>query len=634
MASFYVQGKQLRCHFRGTNSFQDMVAVLKKHHCSFNPQTKDWTVPLFKYKQVLDDIQAFEVTEMSAADEALLQKLLDGESELVKSPTRLLFKPSLLRFPPLIGKDPFQDFQRVDITRAINRNRYGLFLDMGLGKAYIAAAIIAHLRYYGLAKKVILVSSNIGAANMVHELLKFLFIDASEIVSMTKMGTEREPFADPSKTIFITNYGTFRNICDHYYDKKHPRKMEKVVDKKTGKIKEKKAKRPDYEAAVLPLKEWLGSEDGILLLDESHALANPKSEQTKRMMSHLDFFKYRYLFTGTPADKNEKLYTQCKILDNALVHSLGFTAWIQEYNQVGNHFSPYAINPEGWRYEKIKALNERLTADYAVFRKSKDVLEIPTNYIKKLYLEMTKEHRVIYEAFVRSTMEDVQSRRGGLLTRDVLNTFPYLQIALDNPSLLKDKHANLLNPELAHAVQKFSFNGDHAKVDTLLDIIDEHVTEREEKGIIWILHPDTAHKLQHLLTDYHPLVITGETPNEDRPGILEEFRKNPKHRLLIASIPVLNTSITLVEAKFQVYFERVYNYSQFTQSIARISRNGQDQETRTYILLFDFTIDIVLDINLSNKDMLNSKLLSKEFLTQHEWKKIFNGTETTDWSFI
>jgi SNF2 family DNA or RNA helicase len=632
MITVSVRKKNIICNFRGTDSFTEIVEVLKNNRCTFNPTQKDWTIPLFKYDRVIEELQDFDILEISQFDENALQALRDGDSELEKSPTRIIFDPSLLRYPPLKGKPPFEDYQKLDITRAINRNRYGLFLEMGLGKAYISAAIIAHLRHHNKAQKVLLVSSNIGAANMVHELLKFLYIDPSEIICMTKVKKDRELFKSDKK-IVITNYNTFRHICDYYYDKKHPRKVEKVTGK-NGKVREKKLKRPDYEAAVLPLKEWLEGQEGILLLDESHALANPKSEQTKRMMSHLDFFKYRYLFSGTPADKNEKLFTLCKVLDNALVHSLGYTAWTQEYNNTGNMFSKYAINPDGWKYDKIKALNERLMKDYAVFRKAADCLEIPKNYIKKVYLEMDPEvHRFIYEAFVKSTLERVQHRKGGMLTRDVLNTFPYLQMALDNPELLTKKHADLLTPELQSAVDVFDFEEDHVKVDTLKDILSEHVGELDERGIVWIWHPDTAYKLAKILKDYNPLVIIGETEDDFRPEILETFRNDKSHKILIASIPVLNTSVTLVEAKFQVYFERVYNYSQFTQSIARISRYGQDQETRTYILIYDNTIDVVLDINLSHKDVLNNKLLSKEFLTQNEWKAIFNCTETTDWGF-
>jgi len=559
------------------------------------------------------------------ADEILIEQLKREVVELKKSPTRLLFKSELLRYPPLAGKHPNEEYQKLDITRAINRNRYGLFLDMGLGKAYISAAIIAHLRHYNKAHKVLLISSNIGAANMVHELLKFMYIDPEEIICMTKVGKDRELFKN-EKSIVITNYNTFRNICNYYYDKSHPRKTIKQTDA-SGKQKNKKEPRKEFRSAVLPLQEWLGGQPGILLLDESHSLADNSSQQTKHMVHHLKFFEYRYLFTGTPADKNEKLYTQCKILDASLVHNLNYNQWCQEYNKVGNNFSPYAINPNGWRYEKIKELNEKLTSDYVVFRKASDCLDIPKNYIKKMYVELTKEHRFIYEAFVRSALDYIQSSTGGLLTRDIINAFPYLQLALDNPDLLIQNHPDLLTPELRKAVENFNFKENAKKIEVLEDIVAFHAKDLKEKGIVWIWHPDTAYKLQEVLKEYNPLVIIGDTPEETRQQILQEFREGSTHRILIASILVLNTSVTLTQAKFQVYVERVYNYSQYTQSIARISRHGQDQQTYTYPLIYDNSIDVVLSINLDQKDILTNKLVSKGFLTQQEWKKIFNCTE-------
>jgi len=112
--------------------------------------------------------------------------------------------------------------------------------------------------------------------------------------------------------------------------------------------------------------------------------------------------------------------------------------------------------------------------------------------------------------------------------------------------------------------------------------------------------------------------------------ILEKFKTDESHKILIANIQVLNTSVTLIEATFQVYFERVYNFAQYWQSIARIHRIGKRKETITYVLIFDNSIDVALDINLSNKDLLNSKILSKEFLSLDAWKSIFTATDTGD----
>lgn len=42
---------------------------------------------------------------------------------------------------------------------------------------------------------------------------------------------------------------------------------------------------------------------------------------------------------------------------------------------------------------------------------------------------------------------------------------------------------------------------------------------------------------------------------------------------------------------------------------------------------------IEIDYRAINNDLLNTKILSKEFLTQNEWKEIFNLTETSDWAY-
>ena len=624
MISVFVQDKKILCSFYGTDVFASIVATLKQFRCHFDPKKKVWEIPLAKYETVLNALQDLDTIQLSAADEAEIAKLDSGLSELRFAPQRMMFHPELLRWPPFKGKHPYEDYQLQDIMRALNRNRYGLYLDMGLGKAYIAAAIIAHLRYYKLANKVILLSSNIGAPNMVHELKKFIVdLDPNEIAFLGKISRVKKPDREifqPDKHIVVTSYNTFRHLSDHYHEKfAKPAKKDEGKKKKSG-----------YLKPPIPLEEWLGGEPGILLLDESHNLANPQSEQTKRVAMHAPFFEYRYEFTGTPADKPEKLYAQLKLLDPALVRGMRYQDWCAEYNEVGNYWSSWAINPDGWKYDKLQELNTTVTKNYAVFRKSEDVLELPPNIIKKLYTSMDSKHRAIYEAFVKSALDDIKERTGRLGTRDIVNSFPYMQMALDNPPKLLADHRSLMSQELIKVIEGFKLEKDHTKVDLLLDILEEQIDNNAERGIVWVWHPDTAKQLAKLLEKYNPLMIIGEVDDDDRMSILEKFKTDESHKILIANIQVLNTSVTLIEATFQVYFERVYNFAQYWQSIARIHRIGKRKETITYVLIFDNSIDVALDINLSNKDLLNSKILSKEFLSLDAWKSIFNATDTGD----
>ena len=808
MVTIFIEEEVICCKFY-TDAFDSVVAILKEHRCHYKPARKYWEIPIIRYEKVLEALQDVDTIQISEADQRLIPQLSLGKPELRLSKIRLTFHGELLRWPPIQGKPPFEDFQLRDILRSINRNRYGLFLDMGCiegsaivsinrqgatkkisletlykkfnhlestdgrygwdssktyirsllegrfglnevlavlykgrkvvyrlqlqsgkelkltedhellaennewkelkyfqigekiltngvptcsrcdgtervitnpkakyagnhfnrgffhhaskkevvmipridtivsitscgvedvydvvcgdphhnfvangivvhncGKAYIAAAIVAHLRYYGLADKVLLISSNIGAANMVHEMKKFIIdLNPDEITCLTKISRvkkkDREIFK-PETRMIITNYSTLRHLSDHYHAKEG------------GKSKA-------YRKAPIPIEEWLGGKPGILLLDESHALGNPASQQTKRIQMHVPFFEYRYEFTGTPADKPEKLYSQLKVLDEALVHNLSYQDWCVEYNNVGNTWSSYAINPQGWKHDKLQALNARVTKDYAIFRKSIDCIDLPPNIIKKLYTRLDTKHRSIYQAFVTTTLNHIRETTGKLGTRDIMNAFPYMQMALDNPSLLLS-HSHVLGNELQETIESFNFEKDSTKVEMLTDILEERIGEQGERGIIWVFHPDTAHKLMKIYEKYNPLYIVGEIADADRMPIIEKFKTQTEHKILIAGIPVLNTSITVTEATFQVYFERVYNFAQYWQSMARIHRIGQTKTTVTYVLIFDESIDISLDINLETKDALNSKILSKEFLSLQEWKKVFNAKDSGDFS--
>jgi len=615
------------CKFWSPDSFTDIVATLKQHRCRFSPESKSWTIPHQKYDRVLEDLQEFDIVDTSLFDEQQIYNITAGQPELKISTTRMLFDNKLLKHPPRLGKTPFEHYQQEDITKAFNRNRYALYWEVGTGKAYAKAAIIAHLRAHGKAKKVLLLSSGIGSINMVHELKKFLPLNENEIVAVTKAGKDREPFKKDA-SIVVTNYNTFRIICEHYEKLKFPKKIAKRKEE-LKKAKEEGKKAPKKSATkpeVLPLLEWFDGEDAILLMDECHLISNPDAEQTKWMLAHCDRFEYRYQFSGTPFDKNEKLYAQLRILDPSLTLRLSFSDWKEHYAILGTEFSQYGIRT--WKYDKIKELNEKVRKGYGgIIRKASEVLAIPPNHIKKMYVDLSPLQKSIYRAFTISTLERLQENKKALLTRDIINTFPFLQMAIDQPQELLVKHPDLLSPELTRMIKEFDYEEDHAKIDLTDEIVKEHVDEKDEKGILWYWHPATAHALMKKYAKYKPLMILAETPDDERAKILELFRTSKEHKLLLGSILILNTSITLVEAKFQVYLERVYNYSQFTQSMGRISRIGQDQETQTYIPIADNTIDCALDVNLSTKDLLNNKLLSKDFLTLDEWKRIFNYSE-------
>ena len=323
MIYIWTEDDSIICNFNGDH-FHEVVDLLKFHSCQFLPKKKSWKLSVVKFEEILSGLINIDSIDMSESTKKSIEELKTFKPELEKHPTRLLFKQELLKFPPIIGKPPNEDYQKKDILRSISRNRQGLFLDMGLGKSFEAAAIISHLRYYGLAHKVLFISSNIGGLNILSELKKFINIknsddlENSELYYQFKIGKDRD-FFKKDKDILLTNYNTFRIICD-YYNKK------------------KKKSSSSYRKPVAPVEEWLQGKEGILILDESHNIGNQGSLQSQAILKHASFFKYRYLFTGTPADKPEKLYPQLKVLDRALVKNLTYSEWLDYYAVLGNRY--------------------------------------------------------------------------------------------------------------------------------------------------------------------------------------------------------------------------------------------------------------------------------------------------------
>lgn len=583
-------------------AFTSVLGILRDKGFTFSRKTSLWKGNVFQFDAIRSELEEYDVVRVES--EPALQLLRDGTPELRISSERIVPDWSLLNYPPVKGKPPYEDYQKQDISAGLARNRYAYFLGMGTGKTYIFSALIAHhCKKWGNVGKVVILTSNIGVGNIYHELFKFIKgLQPAEVAIADVIN--RTPFTnklDPAK-IVLMNYNTWRLVCNAY--------------KKQLKITATKPKKP-----FLPLENWFNGSPGMLILDESHLAAIHSSQQSHLLALHAPLFEYRYLFSGTPADKPEKQYNQFKILDEYLVHRMSYTDWLGVYAELGTRFSQYDIRE--WRYDKLEELNKRFVGRYGIYRKSEDIVELPVHYIKRVYVKMSLQQRRIYEEFIQTSMDEY-ARSGDLDTRTITNRFPYLMLASENPTLLT-KHIDKFGDRLASRILEFSPKH-MTKLDALADVIEE---QEGKKGVIWVSHPATATMIAERFASLNPLVITGDTPDADRKPILDKFEKDPEHILLIANIKVLNTSVNITWVTWQCYVERIFDYAPYEQSTKRIYRIGQNLPVTTYILLYENSLDILQDKNLTSKGKLVSSLMSKDFLTHEEWVNIFNCKEGT-----
>lgn len=614
-------------------NFRDLVDFVKLQGCKWDSNLKCWTLSITKFDDFKSAAKSFDDVDI---DMLTISEVERWKNNLVELDVyRRAFKQELLTFPPLQGKPPYEDYQMADIMRGICQNRFLFHHEMGLGKSYILTALIEHKRLYGDIYKCLIFSTPIGTRNLKSELLKHgKNMKEDDIITFTSAGAI--PFEDRDifntekypQTIIILSYDALKSVSNYYYDKKYGTKTKKHPS--AGK---------NYRANCMPIKEWLGGRPGGLFLDENHSLAVPTSRRTQVMNWIVPYFNQRFLFTGTLADKYEKLYEPCWILDKALVGGMDYQTWCEAYNELGNKYSAYAINLDKWDLVKLEQLNIEMMKKYCSKREMVQCLDLPLNYeVPTIYCDMSPLQRKIYERFSNFTAQEQSVLAGGggkSFSERMVNLFQYLQGAVDNPTCLQNSSKFENFPEdLKQDILKFNWNKHSAKAELVDEIVEERTGEYGEKGIIWYFHPQTKDALVERYKKYSPAVISADVPMNDRVSIINKFLKDPKQKLIIASINVMNTSVTLIECKYEVYVEKTYNFVVYTQSRGRIHRPSQDSVTRTYSIRYKDSIDNLQELNLKTKGETLNSLFNQQYISAGVWKKLFSLANAENPSFL
>ena len=317
------------------------------------------------------------------------------------------------------------------------------------------------------------------------------------------------------------------------------------------------------------------------------------------------------------------------ILNKALVQGKDYNSWLQDYNQVGNRWSKYAVNPNKWYLDRIGELNKVLMQKYGSKKKMIECLDLPPNIeVPTLWIDMSPKQRKIYEYLSVYMLEKLKREaelEGTTMAQKGQTLFPFIQLAVDNPScLLRSEKFVDFPEELQKMVRDFDYSKDFAKLDIVDDIVEENSDELGYKGILWYIHPDTEKELTKRYAKYNPVIINADLPREERFAKIDEFLHNPKEKLIIASIKIMNTSVTLVECTYEVYVEKTFNYTEYKQSRGRIWRPGQKEVTRTYTIRYNNSIDNLQEINLATKGETINSILNKDYISHDVWKKLFN----------
>jgi SNF2 family DNA or RNA helicase len=270
----------------------------------------------------------------------------------------------------------------------------------------------------------------------------------------------------------------------------------------------------------------------VVVFDEIHAYRNPDTRWHQTALRFSERGGYRVGLTATPINNGlDDLVSEFNILlPRAKRHVLETTIqdmWVSERKRV--------LNPFVTRFTK-----ERLGIHFARRIIKSIVVEYPPSY--------TNEVMALIHARSKS--------------RSILDKITHFRMAASSPAAIsKSLHAHrlLIDP------------------DPKLEVLREAIgNTKHARWIIFCEFLETAKLIAKNLAEKETFVIAGETPQDERQGILQDFKETRNSVLVLTSVGSEGIDLQFCDAL--VNYDLHWNPMKLEQRIGRIDRVGQDKD--------------------------------------------------------
>ena len=353
--------------------------------------------------------------------------------------------------------------------------------------------------------------------------------------------------------------------------------------------------------------EWLArnlGKRGLIAIDESTTIKNPKAKRTKALMKIAAGFSYRRILTGSPVTKSPMdIYSQFEFLGPRLLGHDSFYTFQGRYavmvkRTMGRHSFNQLVG-----YKNLDELTELV--DQHSFRVlKKDCLDLPEKVYTARYVSMTPEQQRMYTQIKEYAMTLLES--GELVsTPQVITQLLRLQQVLSG-------HLKTDDGEMVYFPSK--------RMDALVEALEEH----DGKAIIWSRFrydiQQIVRQLEERFGEGCAAAYYGDTPDDVRNDIVRNFQ-NPDHplRFFIGNPATAGYGLTLTEANLCIYYANDFNLETRIQSEDRAHRIGQRNNVTYIDLITEGTIDEKIVAALRAKIEIGAKVLGEEV---REWLSV------------
>ena len=319
----------------------------------------------------------------------------------------------------------------------------------------------------------------------------------------------------------------------------------------------------------------------MVAIDELHKCKNSHSQQGEQMLRVRA--ECNIGMTGTPLmNKPEDLYIILKWLGYEK-HSL--YQYLKHYCVYGGFGGHEIVG-----HKNLDELNANLNS-VMLRRRKDDVFDLPEKVYINEYVEMTPAQNKVYGRVYAGIMSDLENIKAQSITNP-MTTVLRLRQATGYAGLVSDVKES-------------------AKLARMEELVDE-IVENGEKVVIFSNWTGMTDEIEKRLTKYNPVVITGDTKDEERIIAKNKFQDDPSCKVIIGTIGALGTGFTLTAANNVIFVDHPWNRALYDQCTDRCHRIGTTKTVTVYNLLTKDTIDERVWEIVTNKGRLSDVIVDNK----------------------
>lgn len=343
----------------------------------------------------------------------------------------------------------------------------------------------------------------------------------------------------------------------------------------------------NYDVVDRMVDELTAFRPDLIIADEMHNIKNHKSKRGKALKKIPTKFKFG--LTGTPQPNNPlDIWSQFD--------------WIRPGYLGKNYYvfrAVYADVYTGAGFPMIKGYKnldrlQQLISRYS-YRVTKDeALDLPDKIYQTVHVEMNDKTKKVYESLRDECVAEVGDN----------------EIIADTALVRLVRFQQLTSGFLPVVEGMAPEVLDDAKLEALCEIAD---AIPNDKIVIWArfnLDIDRIReKMEAKDRGRKVFVMRGDVPNDVRAAQVKEFEeKNGRNDVMILNLQVGGVGITLVQARYVIYYSRNFSLGDDKQSQDRTHRIGQQHKVTYYDLVCKNTIDEFIVKKLQAKEALARKI--------------------------